>query len=139
MLHGPGKYLFMMIWWILAFFFVQLQSCPLQTYLSSYLVYFIAFPFVLAVAVLLDLLEWRTAIWSRRRLWGRFVVLATAYTVAIGASLVATVVLDSYRLVRYFGGDAGGSFGLLYLPRIVVYWLGGGAVCGLVQLCTPRE
>ena len=69
--------------------------------------------------------------WSHRRLWGRFVILATAYTVVIGASLVFTCVLDSYRLVAYFGGDAEGSFGLLYFPSIVFYWLVGAVVCGV--------
>ena len=134
MLRGPGKYLVMMIWWILVFFFVQLYSDPLWSYVSSYLVYFIAFAFTLGGAILLNLLESRLRLWSRRRRWGKLIIIATAYTVAIGASFVLTIVLDSYDVVADLGGDAGGSFGLLYLPSIVFYLIAGAVVCTLVSV-----
>ncbi len=134
MLRGPAKHLVIMIWWILLSFFLHVFSYPLQGYLSSYLVYFIPFGFVLGVAVLLNLCEWRLRLWSNSKHWGRLLILGTAYTVAIGASLVVTISLNSRGAVAYFGGDAEGSIGLFYLPSIVFYWIAGAAACGYVSV-----
>ena len=129
---GPGKYLVLMIWWILAFFILQIASFSIWAHFSSYLVFFIAFAFTLAFAIALNLMEAKRKLWSRRGHWGKYVVLTSAYTVAIVASLVVTVTLDSYRLVAYVGGDAGGSFGLLYIPSVLFYWLAGAVVCAII-------
>jgi hypothetical protein len=134
MVNGPGKYLIVMIWWILAFFLMNLCSHPLWAYTSSYVVYFIAFVVTLGSAVFLNVLESRFKLWSHRGLWGRFVILATAYTIVGVVSLAVTFVLDSYRLLAYFGGDAEGCFALLYIPSIVLYWLVGTVVCGVCSI-----
>lgn len=39
--------------------------------------------------------------------------------------MVVTLTLDYFRLVRYFGGDAAGSFGMLYIPSVMFYLLLG--------------
>lgn len=137
MVGRPGKYLIVMIWWIMAAFFVQLPFHPLWRYFSSYLAYFVVFFFALVVATLLNVMESRAGSWSRRGVWGKFVLLATAYTVTMMASLIVTIVLDGYRVVAYFGADACGSVGLLYLPSIGFYWVAGGVVCGILQWWKP--
>ena len=134
MLRGPGKYLLAMIWWILVFFFLRLYSYPFRDYLSSYLVFFIPLAFTVAVGFILNLFESKFRFWSTRSHWGRCFIITSAYTGAIGASLIITIVLDSRNLVAYFGGDPEGSFGVLYVPSIVFYWIAGAVVCGLVSL-----
>jgi hypothetical protein len=140
MLKGPGKYLVLMTWWILVCFVIQLYSYPVASYLSSYLIYLIAFIFTICGAALLNLLESRFELWSHRGLCGKLILLTIAYTATIGANLIAIMIFDSlnyhlrYGLDLYFGGDAGGSFGLLYVPSIVIYWGIGMVVCTVVSV-----
>lgn len=134
MLRGPGKYMVVMTWWILVLFFATLCRYSLLDYLSSYLVFFIAFAFTLGVGILLNLFESTLNLWPKTKRWGRFIIMNTAYTVAIGASLIVTIRLDSFGVVAYFGGDSAGSFALLYLPSIVFYWVVGATVCGTISV-----
>jgi hypothetical protein len=44
-----------------------------------------------------------------------------AYSIMMISFITIILVLDQYRLIGYFGGDAGGSVGLLCFPSIIGY------------------
>lgn len=46
-------------------------------------------------------------------------------------SLAVIVALDSARVLHYYGGDAGGSPGLLIVPSVVGYGILAAAVAGV--------
>ena len=45
-------------------------------------------------------------------------------------SLMIILTLDSARMLSYYGGDAGGSPGLLIVPSAIVYVILGTVVAG---------
>jgi hypothetical protein len=132
-MRAPGKYLVAMIWWIILLFLPYLLTCSPIRYASSHLVYLVPIVLTLAAAAVLNFLEIDTEFWSRRGRWGRYVILVIAYTCVIGASLVLTVVLNSCGAVAFYGGDAGGSFALLYIPSILFYWIAGAIFCRMTR------
>jgi len=53
--------------------------------------------------------------------WGKLATLMISYASTIIVSLIVTIVLSSYGMIDYFGGDPEGSFEMLYIPSIVFY------------------
>ena len=60
--------------------------------------------------------------------WGKYLMIMSAYTAQMILILISVLLLDSARVLKYYGGDAGGSVGLLYFPSIVIYWFTGAAL-----------
>jgi len=125
MTKNPAFYLILMTCWIVPFFFVYLFSYPVWNYFSSYLPFFISFIVVAVYAYFLSFLNLKFSFWERYGHWKRFFVLIAAYAVTIISILTIIVILDDKGLIKYFGGDAGGSFGLLFVPSIIFYFIFG--------------
>jgi len=128
----PGVLLLAMMSWIAPFLALDLFSHSVMADAASFVPYWVVGGFAVTGILLLEFLEHRLRIWSQRGLWGKFVVAMSAYSVVIGASLTVTVLLDAFGYVAYFGGDAGGSFGLLYVPSVILFWVVGGVICFLL-------
>jgi hypothetical protein len=77
----------------------------------------------------LNAVEAATHFVGRLPVWLKIVVLCGTYSFACFLSLVGIMWLDKARVLRYFGGDAGGSVGLLIVPSVVAY-------CGLGVLAS---
>jgi hypothetical protein len=126
MLGKSGKYLFLMTyWWILPFLVISLYYFPLLENLPSYYPFFI--PFIIAgiFSILCGLVETQTGWWVRAGFWKRYLVLNGLYILNIYLILHVTITLDARGMLRYFGGDAEGSFGMMYTSTIPGYLLGG--------------
>jgi len=128
----PGICLMLMGWWIVPFFILALASFPLHHHVSSYIPFFLAFAVLAASGAALNVLDGRVGFWERMRKWGRFLVIASSYTATIVVILIVTVVLDDFGLIAYFGGDATGSFGMLYIPSIIFYIIGGAMLTAIL-------
>lgn len=126
---NPGLYLFLMGWWIIPFFVIELASHPVNKYFSSYVPFFIAFVVLGASGYVLGLLNGSFGFWTRYNVWKRFGLLVGVYALSVILIVVLVIILDAYHLVAYFGGDAGGSFGLLFIPSIVVNIVLGMIIC----------
>jgi len=128
----PGLYLVLMGWWILVFLGIDLARYPIHGFLLSYVPYFVALILFMVFAVFLTFLDFKFNWWERMRHWGRFLLLIGSYAITTIAILVIVITLDSWRLIQYFGGDAGGSFGLLFVPSILVYFICGAILSAVL-------
>lgn len=131
MVKNPVFYFILMSWWIILFFIFALLSYPVGKYFSSYLPFFISFAVIAVYAFFLSFLNSKFNFWERYGHWKRFFVLIGTYSITIISILIIVVTLDSNGLIQYFGGDAGGSFGLLFLPSIILYFILGVLVSGV--------
>ena len=92
----------------------------------------------MAVAVTLLLsapcarLENRHGYWRRPGFGERYFLLNGWYVLNVGLILAVTLSLDYFHLVGYFNGDPEGSFGMLYLPSVLVY-LALGFILGVAR------
>ncbi|MDP3182131.1 MAG: hypothetical protein Q8M54_04855 [Desulfobaccales bacterium] len=107
------------------FFIIALSSFSLFSHIDSYYPFFIAFIITVILSYLMGLLEKRTGYWDRSGYWGKYIILNGLYILNIALILVMTLSLDYFRLIKYFGGDAAGSFGMLYIPSVMFYLLLG--------------
>jgi hypothetical protein len=131
MFGKSGKYLLLMTyWWILPFLVISLSEFPLWANLPSYYTYFIPFIITGIFSFLCGLVETQTDWWSRAGFWKRYLALNGLYISNIFLIIFVTITLHNYRMLRYFGGDAEGSFGLLY-PYTIVFYLLVGIFLGL--------
>jgi hypothetical protein len=126
MLGKSGKYLLIMTcWWILPFLVINLSQFPFWEHLPSYYPFFIPFIITGIFSILCGLVEAQTGWWSRAGFWKKYLVLNGLYILNIFLIIHVTITLDNYRMLRYFGGDACGSFGMLYPWTIPLYLLAG--------------
>jgi L-asparagine transporter-like permease len=42
--------------------------------------------------------------------------------------------MDYFGLICYFGGDAAGSFGMFYIPSILLYAIAGSILCLIMRV-----
>ncbi len=133
-LKNPGLYIVFMGWWIIPFFIRELGSHPVTKYFSSYIPFFIAFLVMGTSGCILGLLNSRFNFWTRYGIWKRYLVLEGMYSLAAILTVTFIVILDFYGFVAYFGGDAGGSFGLLFFPSIFFYLVMGAALATFIHL-----
>jgi hypothetical protein len=138
-LKRPGLYLILMAWWIAVFFIIALFSYPVKSYLSSYVPFFVAFVVILASGIALNIIETKFLFWRDMGHWGRFLILTGSYAFAILVILVITLTLDSYRLIGYFRGDPEGSFGMLYVPSVIFYFLAGTILSAVLSAKGKRS
>jgi uncharacterized membrane protein YqjE len=71
--------------------------------------------------ILLNIIENKWNLWQSTRYFGKCSMLIIAYSIMMILFITIILVLDQYRLIGYFDGDAGGSFGLLCFPSIIGY------------------
>jgi len=132
-LNNPGVCLALMSWWIIPFLAAAVLTHPLSEYPRSYLPFLIAFGGMVLFAVALNVINLRLRVWERVGHWGRFLILSGSYALSVVATLAATLVLDSYGALDYFGGDAEGSFGMLFIPSVLGYFVLGGIACAVLS------
>ena len=126
MFGKSGKYLFIMTnWWILPFFVVYLSQFPFLENLPSYYVFFIPFIITGIFSLGCGLMEAKTGWWSRAGFWKKYFALNGLYILNIFLIISVTITLHSYRMLRFFGSDPEGSFGMLYPWTIILYLLAG--------------
>jgi hypothetical protein len=126
MFGKSGKYLLLMTyWWILPFLVISLSGYSLVGHLRSYYPFFIALIITALLSLLCGRVEGKTGYWNRAGYWKKYFVLNGLYILNIFLILSVTLTLHSFGLIGYFGGDPEGSFGMLYIPSIIFYLLGG--------------
>lgn len=132
--HNPGIYLFLMFWWITLFFFFTLISYPFVNNIRSFLPFFVAVIVISIASFLLNFLNVKLAFWSRIQSCKRFLFLSFCYAVTTIIILLLTVLMDYFGLICYFGGDAAGSFGMFYIPSILLYAIAGSILCLIMRV-----
>ena len=135
----PGYFLMLMAWWIVPFFAIHLVSYPVHRFLPSFLPFFVAFVVIAAAGSIVTMVENKTGFWERSGRWKRYGILTSSYAAAVVVILLATVGLDYWGFVGYFGGDAAGSFGMLYIPSAIFYVIGGAVLCGALSMRDRRR
>jgi hypothetical protein len=126
MLGKSGKYLLIMTcWWILPFMAINLSEYSLLENLSSYFTYFIPFIVTGIFSLLSGQVEAQTGWWSRAGFWKKYLVINGLYIVNISLIIMVTITLHDRGLLRYFGGDPEGSFGMIYPWTVPLYLLAG--------------
>lgn len=121
----------MTLWWLIPFFARDLLGYPLLSHLRSHLLYFVTFSMATLFALLVGYVDRRSRFWKRYAYWGRYLIISGLYALQMILIVLILSVLDYWNLLRYFGGDAGGSVGFLFLPSILFYWI-AGAFLGLL-------
>ncbi|MCM8784347.1 MAG: hypothetical protein NC818_06225 [Candidatus Omnitrophica bacterium] len=85
--------------------------------------FLIAFIISPVVSALFSLPGVRYALWIKLEYWKKYLLLGLIYAVNIITILTVTLFLDAKGKLDYFGADAEGSFGMLYIPSAGVYFL----------------
>ena len=122
----------MTFWWMAPFLVVALANFSPGHWPRSYVPFMVAIAVTLLLSALCNWLERRQGSWRRSGFWTRYFLLNGWYALNMVLILGVTLTLDSFRLMRYIGGDAEGSFGMLYLPSVLLY-LVLGLILGLVR------
>ena len=118
----PGWLVFgMTAIWLAPFCIRDMTQFPLIDYWNSHILYAILFGAAILAMITLNGFESATGFWSRAGTWARFFYVCGGYALAMIASLVAILSLDSARILHYYGGDSGGSPGLLIIPTVLIY------------------
>jgi|WetSurMetagenome_2_1015567.scaffolds.fasta_scaffold767032_1 hypothetical protein len=122
MLGKPGRYLLIMtFWWIAPFLLVALSRFSPARWPRSYVPFLMAVTVTLLLSALCGWLENRQGSWRRSGFGKKYFLLIAWYALNVALILALTLSLDHFHLVGYFGGDPEGSFGMLYLPSVLVY------------------
>lgn len=122
----------MTFWWSIPAFVIQLQHYPFNKYQSSYLIYHVIFGVTLAYGALL-IKDKKAKKWEELSVRQKFFWLSSRYAINIGLMLLSVGVLSHFHLLEYFGGDGGGSIGMLFVPSVLAYFLPGLLVCFLID------
>lgn len=126
MFGRSGKYLMLMTYgWIAPFALLHLGRYPLRQYQTSYYPFLVAFVTTAVVSLAGGILERRYNFWEPGGFWQKYFLLMGMYCLNIGVILVITLIMSSYGWISYFGGDAEGSFGMLYIPSAFFYLTAG--------------
>ncbi len=135
---NPGIYLLIMIWWIFVSFIGTIVRHSIFDYLSSFIPYFLAFFIFGLSAILLGVYEIKNYFWDKCGYWKKYFIIIGLYAAATIICVSVTVILDDYRLVQYFEGDAAGSFGMGYFGFLSLYLI-VGVVIGVVSSLYNRK
>ena len=134
----PGWTVFAMAGvWVLPFCIRDLAKHPLLRFWDSHLSYAVLIGVPLLAMLTLNALDLRTRFFRRSPGPLRVVALCGAYALTMLVSLALVLGLDSARMLHYYGGDAGGSVGLLIVPSVLAYGV-VGAVVSAVWLIVGR-
>ena len=123
----------MMSVWLIPFCIRDLMKHPLVAYWDSHLLYAILFGTAIAVMLTLNGLQFGTG-WRRHSVWLQVLSICGGYALAMFISLAIILTFDSARVLRYYGGDAGGSVGLLIVPSVIAYSVIGAVVAGIAAI-----
>ena len=131
--ENPGLCLGLMAWWIIPFLAAAVLTHPISEFPRSYSVFLIALGGIASFAGALNVINLRRQIWERTGHWGRVLILIGCYALYVVATLAVTLVFDSYGALDYFGGDAEGSFSMLFIPSVLVYFVLGVIACAVLS------
>jgi hypothetical protein len=120
--------------WVVPFFIIGLIRYSLFDYFTSFIPFFVTFVIYGITGLLLNSWNQSTGFWSNYGVWKRYFLLVGMYSLAAILTVISIMALDSIGLARYFGGDAGGSFGLLFFPSMIFYIVIGVPVAMLVKI-----
>jgi len=120
--------LFITLWWIVPFFIRDLRAHPFISYFTSHLLYLLVISISITCSMMLGFVDVKMDLWNRYEFWGKYLTVMCAYTAQMTLVFISVIILDSFRLINYYGGDSGGSIGLLFLPSIVIYLVIGGII-----------
>jgi len=122
--------------WIAPFLLIALWCYSPGRYLSSF------YPFGVAVLVTAltgwgcGKMEKKLGFRSQGGFWPKYFILIGWYWLNIVVILAVTLTLDARGWIGYFGGDAAGSFGMLYIPSAIFYTV-AGAIWGFIKQMAP--
>jgi hypothetical protein len=119
--------------WLIPFCIRDLMKHPLVAYWDSHLLYAVLFGTAIAAMLTLNGLQLVTD-WRRHAVWLQVLSICGGYALAMFISLAIILTLDSARVLHYYGGDAGGSVGLLIVPSVIAYSVIGAVVAGIAAI-----
>ena len=125
--------LIMTLWWIIPFAARDFWECPLRQYFSSHLIYLLTATASILFAAALGVLDRILNLWQKLRFWGKYLIIMATYAVQMILLVMYLMSLDSQGTLKYYGGDACGSIGIMYLPSIAFYILIGACVGIILQ------
>lgn len=120
--------LFISLWWIIPLFIRDLLAYPILSNFNSHLLYLLVITISITCSITLGFIDDKKELWNRYDFWGKYLIAMCAYAAQMILLLTSVFILDSFRLIRYYGGDAGGSVVLLFFPSIVIYFVIGGTL-----------
>jgi hypothetical protein len=133
--EAPGWIVFgMLAVWLAPLWVRDLIEYPIVSHWNSHLLYAVLFGMALLGVLALNSLELATGFWSRSGIWLRVLGICGGYASMMTVSLVTILTLDSARVLHYYGGDAGGSPGLLIVPSVIAYCVLGVVLAGVAAL-----
>ncbi|GEM_PF-934783 len=119
--------------WLLPFCIRDLMKHSLVADWDSHLLYAVLFGTAIVAMLTLNGLQLLTD-WRRHGVWLQVLSICGGYALAMFISLVIILTLDSARVLHYYGGDAGGSVGLLIVPSVIAYSVIGAVVAGIAAI-----
>ena len=126
--------------WLIPFCVGDLMEHPLVAYWDSHLLYAVLFGTAILAMLTLNGLHLVTDVWRRHGVWLQVLGICGGYALAMFISLAIILALDSARVLHYYGGDAGGSVGLLIMPSVIAYSVIGAVVASIaVIMRIPRR
>ena len=133
MLGKPGPYLrIRTFWWIAPFLILALSRFSPARWPLSYVPFLVAIAVTLLLSALCGWLEKRHGYWRRSGFAKRYFLLNGWYVLNVALILAVTLTLDHFHLVGYFNRSPEGSFGMLYLPSVLLY-LALGLILGVAR------
>jgi hypothetical protein len=86
------------------------------------------------VSAIFQIVTFLLNLWSNRKLWQKYLILGFAYTANIAAILTVYFSTDTWVQYEYFGGDPEGSFGMLFIPSVILYAIIGGILIASISV-----
>lgn len=119
MISKPSKYLIIMnVTWIAPFF---IQDVFMESFsFSSYLTYLTSFFCLALVIFVINSTEVKFNFWQKLNFVSRLIVLNAIYASNVVITVEIISVMDEMRVLGFFGGDAAGSYLMLYYPSILL-------------------
>lgn len=128
----PGLYVAAMtLIWVGPFFALNLYQYPLDEYANSYRLYYLVFSSTLLISIATIAANHFIKVWEMPGYWRKFLFVWGAYAANIVLILVVYFGCAAPGTWEYFGGCPAGSFGMLFIPSVITYLI-GGAFVGLI-------
>jgi hypothetical protein len=123
---APVYIIFITLIWVLPFFLRDCNQVPIA---KDFLPYFVVVSVALIIAAVLFVLNITVWRWEELNIWIKYLIILVSYSTGYVTCLSLMDQLNSKGYLRFFGGDAGGSFFLLYFPTVILYAVIGGVTC----------
>jgi hypothetical protein len=137
----PGYWVIVLtLWWVLPFLIRDLSTVSIREDPSSYYLYIIVFGMALFLGLLLNILDHFSKFYKEAGHWKKYLIVCITYAINIIAIMTTYFLLPEKLIYEIEAGCAAGSFGILFIPSIVVnFFLGGLFVLGWIAYKSIKE